>query len=132
MTAAALERPAPTPPLPPALLDRHRRGAVSSLARLAPGWYLAIEDGDDVTVVALPLGALRIGRSPTAHLCFDDPTVSRRHAVVVRDERGARVLDDRSRNGVLVNGRRVREAALRHGDVLGLGRLRIGVAYAEG
>ncbi len=38
---------------------------------------------------------------------FDDPTVSRRHALVVRQPDGVRVLDDRSLNGVFVNGERV-------------------------
>jgi len=38
---------------------------------------------------------------------FDDPTVSRRHALIVRHADGVRLLDDRSLNGVFVNGSRV-------------------------
>ena len=45
-------------------------------------------------------GWTRIGRSLSAHVRFDDPTVSRRHALLYRDEAGARILDDRSLNGV--------------------------------
>jgi pSer/pThr/pTyr-binding forkhead associated (FHA) protein len=40
---------------------------------------------------------------------------------VVR-EQGTVVLDDRSLNGVFVNGARVSSAILRHGDVIALGR----------
>jgi len=52
---------------------------------------------------------------------FDDPTVSRRHALIVRQPDGVRVLDDRSLNGVHVNGARVGQATLRDGDTLALG-----------
>ena len=50
----------------------------------------------------------RIGRSLAADVRFDDPTVSRRHALIVRQADGVRVLDDRSLNGVFVNGERDR------------------------
>ena len=49
----------------------------------------------------------RIGRSLAADVRFDDPTVSRRHALIVRQPDGVRLLDDRSLNGVFVNGARV-------------------------
>ena len=49
----------------------------------------------------------RIGRSLAADVRFDDPTVSRRHALIVRHPDGVRLLDDRSLNGVFVNGARV-------------------------
>jgi pSer/pThr/pTyr-binding forkhead associated (FHA) protein len=40
------------------------------------------------------------------HIRFDDPTVSRRHALVYRDEYDSRVLDDRSVNGMFRKGER--------------------------
>ena len=127
MTTTALAPGSVTQPLP-TLLDRHRRRAVARVPRLAPGWYLAVEDGGELVIVALREGALHIGRSTAADLSFDDPTVSYRHAVVVHDpRRGPRVLDDRSRTGTLLNGARVAEAPLRHGDELLLGRQRLRV-----
>ena len=96
------------------------RAAATAVWRLAPGRYLAIPDGDEVVV--LPLGRLtRIGRRTAADIVLDDRTVSRRHALVV--ERGGRpvIADDRSLNGVFVNGRRVSEAALHHGDEVQIG-----------
>ena len=67
-------------------------------------------------------GWTRIGRSLSAHVRFDDPTVSRRHALLYRDEAGARILDDRSLNGVFRNGDRVELAELEDGDEISIGR----------
>ena len=66
-----------------------------------------------------------IGRSLAADVRFDDPTVSRRHALIVRQADGVRVLDDRSLNGVFVNGERVEWRALADGDEIVVGRYRL-------
>ena len=87
-----------------------------------PGEYLAHQVDDRVTVVALTREWTRIGRSLAADLRFDDPTVSRRHALIVRHADGARVLDDRSLNGVFVNGRRIEWHTLTDGDEILIGR----------
>src|SRR5204863_8333902 len=68
-------------------------------ALVANGDYVAFERDDRVHVVPLQEGWTRIGRSLSAHIRFDDPTVSRRHALMHRDRTGARILDDRSLNG---------------------------------
>ena len=67
-------------------------------------------------------GWTRVGRSLTADVRLDDPTVSRRHALIYRDEEGAKVLDDRSLNGVFLNGERVELSPLKDGDTLNVGR----------
>ena len=94
-------------------------------ALVSPGDYLAFEDDDRVHVRPLQDGWTRVGRSLSAHVRFDDPTVSRRHALVYRDDEGARVLDDRSLNGVFKNGERVDHAELEDGDELAIGRYRL-------
>jgi pSer/pThr/pTyr-binding forkhead associated (FHA) protein len=48
--------------------------------------------------------------------------VSRRHALIVRQPDGLRVLDDRSLNGVFVNGERVEWSTLADGDEIVIGR----------
>jgi pSer/pThr/pTyr-binding forkhead associated (FHA) protein len=113
-----------TGPLP-RLTDRSRLRASAAMARLEPGRYLAIEDGGEVVVLPIPRLPLRIGRSPAADIELDDLSVSRRHAVVVERNGGVIILDDRSLNGVLLNGERVREAALSHGDCVELGKVRL-------
>lgn len=91
----------------------------------APGEYLAYEDAGRVRVAALAKEWTRVGRSLAADIRFDDPTVSRRHALIVRQPDGVRVLDDRSLNGVFVNGERVEWRALRDGDEIVVGRYRL-------
>ena len=89
-----------------------------------PGAYLAFDD-DGLRIVELTSGWTRIGRSLSADVRFDDPTVSRRHALLHRDEHGARILDDRSLNGVFVNGERVDMRELEDGDELTVGRFHL-------
>ncbi|MHB8491694.1 MAG: FHA domain-containing protein [Solirubrobacteraceae bacterium] len=89
------------------------------------GEYLAYEDGSEVRLVALTREWTRIGRSLAADVRFDDPTVSRRHALIVRQADGVRVLDDRSLNGVFVNGERVEWRVLSDGDEIMVGRHRL-------
>ncbi len=94
-----------------------------------PGEYLALQDGDDIRLVPLTREWTRIGRSLAADVRFDDPTVSRRHALLVRQHDGVRVLDDRSLNGVFVNGERVDWRMVRDGDEILVGRYRL--SYIE-
>jgi hypothetical protein len=89
------------------------------------GEYICFEDGDEVVVVPLTREWTRIGRGLAADVRFDDPTVSRRHALIVRGADGLRVLDDRSLNGVFVNGQRVEWSPLAHGDEIRVGRHRL-------
>jgi len=89
------------------------------------GNYIAFDDDEGVQVVPLLEGWTRIGRSLAAHVRFDDPTVSRRHALLYRDAEHARLLDDRSLNGVFRNGSRVDLEELRDGDEIAVGRFRL-------
>lgn len=90
-----------------------------------PGEYLCYEDGSELRTVALTREWTRIGRSLAADVRFDDPTVSRRHALIVRQPDGVRLLDDRSLNGVFVNGARIDGKALVDGDEIIIGRYRL-------
>ena len=88
----------------------------------AGGRYLAFRE-EGVEVIALERGWTRIGRSVSADIRLDDPTVSRRHALIVWEGgKPLRVLDDRSLNGVFVNGESVDWGRLLDGDELTVGR----------
>jgi hypothetical protein len=90
--------------------------------------FLAFEGDTGASVVRVAEGWTRIGRSISAEIRLDDPTVSRRHAVVVRTpESELRVLDDRSLNGVFVNGDAIDWGRLLDGDELAIGRYRLHV-----
>jgi hypothetical protein len=95
--------------------------------------FIAFESEQGAQVVPVPEGWTRIGRSATAELRLDDPTVSRRHAVLVRTPKGElRVLDDRSLNGVFVNGESIEWSRLVDGDEIGIGRYHLHVIDTVG
>jgi pSer/pThr/pTyr-binding forkhead associated (FHA) protein len=106
----------PSRPEPPSWLAEARANLGG------PGRYLAFEQDDRVVVVPVSREWTRIGRSLAADVRFDDATVSRRHALVASEEGGVRVLDDRSLNGIQVNGRRVEWSPLSDGDEIVIGR----------
>jgi two-component system cell cycle response regulator len=68
-------------------------------------------DGPDVT----------LGRAPTCTHAFDEASLSRVHARVVKEGGQHVVVDEGSRNGVFVNGDRVKRCVLRDGDRVRLG-----------
>lgn len=105
---------------PPAWLHEAREGLTE------PGYHLAMRERGRVVAFHLGEGWTRIGRCESADVCLDDPSVSRRHAMLTADlERRPRILDDRSLNGVLINGRKVDLAELEPGDELTIGRYRL-------
>jgi len=109
----------------PVPADREAQLAKARAEIPKPGDYLSYEEGGEMRTVALSREWTRIGRSLAADVRFDDPTVSRRHALIVRQPDGVRVLDDRSLNGVFVNGARVEGKALSDGDEILVGRYRL-------
>ncbi len=66
-----------------------------------------------------------IGRHPDSDIFLDDVTVSRRHAIVSREERQMVVEDNGSLNGTYVNGERVDRRELATGDELQIGRFKV-------
>ena len=109
----------------PASADRDEQLAKARERIEQPGEYLCYEDGKELRTVALTREWTRIGRSLAADVRFDDPTVSRRHALIVRQPDGVHLLDDRSLNGVFVNGARVDGKTLEDGDEIIVGRYRL-------
>jgi pSer/pThr/pTyr-binding forkhead associated (FHA) protein len=111
----------------PERTDEHdtRWLAEASERLVEPGEYLLYEEDGETVTAALTREWTRVGRSLAADVRFDDPTVSRRHALLVRQPDGVRVLDDRSLNGVFVNGERVEWRVLEDGDEIIVGRYRL-------
>ena len=98
-----------------------------------PGKYLVMFADGRTRVIELSDGWSRIGRSRSADIRLDDPTVSRRHAVIVQTpESELRVLDDRSMNGIRVNGEPVDWSPLADGDELQIGRYTLSVIETAG
>lgn len=114
-------------PQAPSWLDEARAGLSPGGRRLA---YRNEED-DEVQLFAVKPGWSRIGRSVAADIRIDDPSVSRRHALIVSEpDESLRILDDRSLNGVFVNGEEVEWGKLADGDELTIGSYRLFVLEA--
>jgi pSer/pThr/pTyr-binding forkhead associated (FHA) protein len=69
---------------------------------------------------------LVVGRDPACDITeTKDPLLSRRHAAFTGDARAVVVRDLDSRNGILVNGAKTKEATLQSGDVVQIGHLQV-------
>ncbi|HXS34141.1 MAG TPA: FHA domain-containing protein [Solirubrobacterales bacterium] len=84
------------------------------------------KDDGEIQVFPIEEGWTRIGRSANADIRLDDPSVSRRHALIVSERPDSlRVLDDRSLNGVFLNGEIIDWGRLEDGDELAIGRFHL-------
>ncbi len=130
LETAPIEAPAFTPVTDCfALLDHRTRGRAIA-PRLAPGGhYLSLDDGEGTWLLALEDKITHIGRSLGSEIRFEDQRVSRSHAIIVRHGRYARVLDNRSRHGTFLNGRRIVATNIKDGDVIAIGP--VAMRYVE-
>lgn len=71
----------------------------------------------------IPNGLSTLGRHPDCNFVLDHPSVSRQHALILSQGGSYTVLDYKSANGVLVNGKSIFRRELRPGDVLRLGEM---------
>jgi len=74
------------------------------------------------STIPLPEGEVTLGREPSNEVAVVDPSVSRKHCLLRREEDGRfQIRDLDSRNGTVVNGVAVKEQWLRHGDEITVG-----------
>jgi transcriptional regulator with GAF, ATPase, and Fis domain len=71
--------------------------------------------------IPLPDGEATVGRDPTNVVAVVDPSVSRKHCLLRRDDGRFQIKDLDSRNGTLVNGKVIKEHWLQHGDEIATG-----------
>ena len=72
-------------------------------------------------LVRLTLAETTIGRQPSCDIFCDDPSISRRHAVILKDENGFFLRDCQSTNGTYVDNQRVSQVPLRDNDQIRVG-----------
>ena len=68
---------------------------------------------------------ITIGRLPDNIICLDDSTVSSHHAMLIRAGDDYVLRDLVTMNGTFLNGRRVEESPLCHGDTISFGSLQL-------
>jgi adenylate cyclase len=79
---------------------------------------------DGVTSYELRDGSLQvIGRAVQCEISIVDPTISRRHAELVPDEKGLLIRDLGSSNGTFINGAKITEQRAVAGDNVTFGKL---------
>lgn len=96
-------------------------------AHIVPALLIARTQSGFGDVYQLSLGknkeksAWQVGRSQFSDVRIDHPTVSNHHADLKSDESGWVIIDNKSTNGVKVNGKRIVETPCVSGDVISLG-----------
>src|SRR5262249_22596804 len=106
--------------------ERKTRTRSRGLARSGDaesGSYFLVIEGNTSSVFPLPReGVVSVGRGEEAQLRLGDDSVSRLHARIFISQLEVRVADLDSKNGVQVNGERIRETqTLVSGDVVSIG-----------
>jgi pSer/pThr/pTyr-binding forkhead associated (FHA) protein len=95
-------------------------------ARARPAASFVVTAHPDPAIVGAVFGLTAgreaaVGRSAVADLRLDEASVSRKHARIVPEVAGWRILDLDSTNGTHVNGLRIRSTMLREGDSVRIG-----------
>jgi pSer/pThr/pTyr-binding forkhead associated (FHA) protein len=93
-----------------------------------PAQLLALTDGPSI-VLDKPI--LLLGRHPECDIQIDSRKVSRRHCCIAQVADYLVVRDLDSTNGIRINGSRVQEGKLRHGDELTIGNHRYQVSWDD-
>jgi pSer/pThr/pTyr-binding forkhead associated (FHA) protein len=96
----------------------HRRAGAPRATTATGGRLVSLVDGKEYTI---PAAGVIIGRDAACDVVVPQNDVSRQHASIAPEERGY-VLQDRSANGVFVNGSRVEDSVLlARADVVRIG-----------
>ncbi|PYV82710.1 MAG: hypothetical protein DMG05_27655 [Acidobacteria bacterium] len=78
---------------------------------------------------SLSADEILVGRKSDADIILAHASVSRHHAKLVRGQEGYSIIDLSNTNGTYVNGQRIRQQRLHHGDRICLGQDRTQLSY---
>jgi len=90
-------------------------------ARVALRFYNRHDSEKRIFMAEIESDVFTIGRSTDCQVCLDDEDVSRHHARIERSGNRWTITDLGSTNGIVIEGQRIRRAALAHGDSFRLG-----------
>ncbi len=111
----------------PSTVDRvSGEGDDENATRAGPPLQLEVTAGPDKGEKRRFKGVrMVIGRTPGVDFQLSDQSVSRRHIELVHGDQGTVMRDLGSGNGTKVNGQKVAEKVLEHGDEIAIGKTRI-------
>ena len=72
-----------------------------------------------------------VGRAPTSDVPVFDPTISRRHAELITEDRSVRVRDLGSSNGTFLNGSKIDNAVINPGDTITFGKVQFKLVSSQ-
>src|SRR5579872_7158466 len=101
----------------------HKQNRMCSMASTTTAPALKYSDLDGEHCFALMAERTSIGRSPDQDLVLKEAFVSRRHALITRQDGKFEVVDQNSSHGTFLNGERIQRVALKSGDCLQFGSL---------
>src|SRR5881398_1996410 len=94
-------------------------------------WILRSSEEDGSLTFRLRAGAIKtVGRAPRADFVVDAALVSRLHCRISASDDYLEVVDLKSTNGTYVNDKRVKNARVKSGDLLRVGRVELKVGRA--
>ncbi len=99
-----------------------RSGRVLEISRCALVVLSGEQRGQERTIER---DLFRIGKAETSDLMLTDDTVSRAHCEIIRDDKGYLVRDLGSTNGTMLDGAEVKEAYLKPGAILTVGKVEL-------
>jgi adenylate cyclase len=83
-----------------------------------------LTSADNLQTFELKSGPAQIvGRAPTSDVPVFDPTISRRHAELITEDKGVRVRDLGSSNGTFLNGAKIENGMINPGDQITFGKV---------
>jgi two-component system cell cycle response regulator len=124
MAASPVAPMTPIAPMPPARLtmDTPREFVVPTPPAGAQATLTAMSGLEAGRVFSVDGDEMVIGRAPTTHVWVDDPSVSRRHARILKRPGAPYYLEDlKSTNGTFIGERRIDCAELASGDRVQIG-----------
>ena len=66
-----------------------------------------------------------IGRAASNTITLNNSNISQRHCEIVFEQNNYKIIDQKSTNGVLVNGLKVEKEILKNGDIISLANVEI-------
>ncbi|MFZ0428008.1 MAG: SpoIIE family protein phosphatase [Acidobacteriota bacterium] len=88
--------------------------------------------GGQIETLELDRDEITVGRLSESDIVIGNPYVSRHHATIQRRDGDFYIVDTRSTHGTFVNGVRISERRLRHGDRISLGRDQVQLEFLTG
>ncbi|HBC86036.1 MAG TPA: hypothetical protein DCZ94_03690 [Lentisphaeria bacterium] len=88
-------------------------------------FLLIVAKGKPNTWFQLDSDLINVGRAESSDIVIQSSKVSRNHCHISKDNNGWSIIDDNSKNGVFVNGKKMKKRILCEGDIIRIGTIEL-------